>query len=101
MAVEAPEVQSPPTPYPSVVGLAASTVSPTAPSGKPTLTPLRAIRAACLDCCAGQRTEVRECHLEDCPLWPYRMGRNPQRAGIGGKPRLSASFQTSKAVGAP
>jgi len=40
------------------------------------LTPLRAIRLKCLDCCAGQRKEVRLCPVHDCPLWPFRMGRN-------------------------
>jgi len=40
------------------------------------LTPLKAIRLKCLDCCAGSRKEVRLCPVRDCPLWPFRMGRN-------------------------
>ena len=47
-------------------------------------TPLRAIRAKCLDCVAEQPQEVRLCPSENCPLWPYRMGHNPNRKGIGG-----------------
>lgn len=50
------------------------------------LTPLRAIRLNCLDCCAQQRAEVRRCHIEDCSLHPYRMGHNPRREGVGGRP---------------
>ena len=46
-------------------------------------TPLRAIRAKCLDCVAEQPQEVRLCPSENCPLWPYRMGHNPNRKGIG------------------
>lgn len=39
--------------------------------------PLKAIREKCLDCCAGQHAEVRICHLTDCALWPFRIGKNP------------------------
>lgn len=38
---------------------------------------LKIIRAKCLDSCAGQPSEVRLCQITDCPLWPYRMGKNP------------------------
>ena len=48
------------------------------------LSPLKAIRAKCLDCMCGQMQEVRLCPCEDCPLYPYRMGHNPNRKGIGG-----------------
>ena len=40
-------------------------------------TPLKAIREKCLDCCGHQYSEVRGCHITDCPLWIYRMGKNP------------------------
>lgn len=49
------------------------------------LTPLRAIRAYCLDCMCGNAAEVRRCHLVKCPLNRFRMGHNPRRAGIGAK----------------
>lgn len=49
------------------------------------LSPLKAIRAKCLDCCCGQMAEVKLCPCEDCALHPYRMGHNPNRKGIGGK----------------
>lgn len=48
------------------------------------LTPIKAIRAKCLDCMCGQVQEVRLCPCEDCALYPYRMGHNPNRKGIGG-----------------
>jgi hypothetical protein len=47
-------------------------------------TPLKAIRAKCLDCSGGQPSEVRECPMPDCPLHTYRMGMDPNRKGIGG-----------------
>ena len=42
-------------------------------------TPLKAIREKCLDCCVGQSGEVKMCPAEDCPLWPFRFGKNPYR----------------------
>lgn len=34
----------------------------------------KAIRLKCLDCCAYQANEVKECTNTKCPLWRYRMG---------------------------
>ena len=41
------------------------------------ISPVKAIRAKCLDCSYDQPSEVRDCHLTDCALWPFRMGKNP------------------------
>ena len=35
------------------------------------LTPIRAIRKKCLDCCCGQQAEVRSCMIKTCALYPY------------------------------
>ena len=42
------------------------------------LTPIKAIRAKCLDCCCGHPSEVRICTALKCPLYPYRMGKRPK-----------------------
>lgn len=42
------------------------------------MTPIKAIRAKCLNCCCFQPAEVRKCTAKDCPLWPYRMGHRPK-----------------------
>lgn len=55
-----------------------------APGHDSPLRALKAIRAKCIECCCGQVAEVARCHISDCPLWPYRAGRNPARAGKGG-----------------
>lgn len=47
------------------------------------LTPMKAIRAKCLECSAGNANEVKACPITNCPLFPYRSGKNPSRAGIG------------------
>ncbi len=40
----------------------------------------KAIRAYCSQCGDGTFTEVRNCHLVRCPLFPYRFGKNPKAA---------------------
>jgi hypothetical protein len=35
------------------------------------------IRSKCLNCCVGDRSEVKKCTATGCSLWPYRMGGNP------------------------
>ena len=47
------------------------------------LTPMKAIRAKCLDCCCFNANEVRMCPIRDCPLYEYRFGHNPARKGKG------------------
>jgi hypothetical protein len=41
------------------------------------LSPLRAVRHKCLDCCCESSMEVESCPVRDCPLWPYRFGVYP------------------------
>jgi hypothetical protein len=43
------------------------------------MSPIKAIRAKCLDCCCDQLGEVKLCPAKDCPLWPFRLGKNPNR----------------------
>lgn len=43
------------------------------------LTPIKAIRAKCLDCCCGNSNEVKLCTCTGCALYPYREGHNPYR----------------------
>ena len=38
--------------------------------------PLKAIRAKCLDC-AYSIAEIKHCHCTDCSLYPFRFGKNP------------------------
>ena len=43
------------------------------------LTPVKAIRKKCLDCCCDSANEVRACPVTTCPLYMYRLGKNPNR----------------------
>jgi hypothetical protein len=56
------------------------------------VSPLRALRLKCLDCCNDSAQEVRLCTAADCPSWPFRMGKNPWRAP------LSAAARTQRAM---
>lgn len=46
------------------------------------LTPLKAIRQKCLDCCCGSKTEVKLCPIKDCTLYEYRFGKNPKETPL-------------------
>lgn len=61
------------------------------------LTPIKAIRAKCLDCMCNQATEVRLCPLTDCSLYPYRMGHNPNRKGMGGNIKALSAEKSDSA----
>jgi hypothetical protein len=43
-----------------------------------TITPMKAIRAKCADCCCWNLAEVGRCEAENCPLWCFRDGSNPK-----------------------
>ncbi|MFH0806040.1 MAG: hypothetical protein V1901_04145 [Patescibacteria group bacterium] len=54
-------------------------------------TPIKSIRLKCLEC-AGRPKDVRLCTNNSCPVYQYRLGSNPNRAGIGGrKPKIGVS----------
>jgi hypothetical protein len=61
-------------------------------------TPIKAIKAKCLDCCCGDRAEVKECQARNCPLWQYRLGKNPNRArNMTDEQRQAAKERLAKA----
>lgn len=49
------------------------------------MTPVRSIRAFCINCQGGSQKLPALCTNPDCSLYAYREGRNPARKGIGGK----------------
>lgn len=42
-------------------------------------TPLRSIRAKCLDCCGDSKSDVRLCDDRECPLYCYRLGKTGRK----------------------
>ena len=47
--------------------------------GHERMSPLKALRLRCIDCCAGSAYQVRRCTAVTCPSWPFRMGNSPWR----------------------
>lgn len=43
------------------------------------MTPMKAIRAKCLDCMCGSSNEVKLCPSDDCSLFLYRFGKRPRK----------------------
>lgn len=41
--------------------------------------PVKAIREFCLECSGDSTAEVKNCTRTVCPLFPFRMGKNPFR----------------------
>jgi hypothetical protein len=56
--------------------------------GRPTL---KIIRQSCLLCIGGKPSLIRQCPSTNCAVWPYRMGKNPKRAGQGDATHFKAS----------
>jgi hypothetical protein len=46
---------------------------------KTRLTPIRAIRFQCLECCGFSQREVMKCKSELCSLFPFRFGNAHSR----------------------
>ena len=55
---------------------------------------MRIIRLQCLECAGGDAASVAECMFTDCPLHPYRFGKNPSMAGR----RNAGSFKPKPAT---
>ena len=72
--------------------------------GQQSMSPMKALRLRCLDCCAGSTARVRLCVSATCPSWPFRMGRSPWRQPISDatRERLARSaFKIAATQSAP
>ena len=55
--------------------------------------PIKAIRHKCLDCCGHSPQDVKDCHIVECTLHPFRLGKNPYRT-----PRVMSDEQRAAAT---
>jgi hypothetical protein len=69
-------------------------------AGHKPMSPLKALRARCIDCCADQPSEVRLCTAVTCPSWPFRMGANPWREISEGRRKAGRRLAARQARGA-
>jgi hypothetical protein len=58
---------------------------------------LKALRAKCIECCCDNSHEVGICHIDDCPLWTFRSGKDPvpSRGFTGLRPSVQTSGRAS------
>lgn len=64
------------------------------------MTPIKAIRAKCLDCCCNMANEVKLCPITECSLYPYRMGKNPNRTSNMTDEQRQAASERGKTLAA-
>ncbi|PDT80046.1 hypothetical protein [Sinorhizobium sp. BJ1] len=80
----------------------ASTWPPTAAvakaAGHKQMSPMKAIREKCLDCCCNQPSEIRACETVKCPLWPFRSGTHPYTSARMKNPLQETDFTESEAA---
>ena len=59
--------------------------------------PIKANRLKCLDCSNNQPLEIKECSVRECPLYYYRLGKNPNRKGTNkGNPEAFKKYRESQ-----
>lgn len=61
------------------------------------LTPVKAIREYCKDCCCGSLSEVRLCPRTACALYGYRMGKRPKKTAVMGDSKQMTDTPESRA----
>ena len=61
--------------------------------GHKPMSPVKAIRARCLDCCVYQPKEVALCAQTGCAAWPFRFGKSPWRKARPPSARQLAALQ--------
>lgn len=58
--------------------------------------PVKVFRAFCLQCMGGDRELVKECETVNCPVHPYRMGKNPAKKGQGASSEIMRKVRGSR-----
>lgn len=59
--------------------------------------PLKAIRAKCLDCTCGQASEVKNCQIKQCSLWEYRFGKSGRTRSMTDEQKQAAAERLKSA----
>ena len=63
------------------------------------MTPLKAIKAFCIECMGHQAHMVKDCTAPKCPLYEYRMGKSPARQGLERTPaQIAADKERSRGL---
>jgi len=63
---------------------------------------LTAIKKKCLECSGGDKQEVQHCELVHCPLYPFRLGIDPNAPlDLPGSPSPEAVAEAPEPAQAP
>ena len=60
------------------------------------MTPLKAIRAKCMECSNGQPNEVKFCPIPDCALYKYRSGKSGRKISPEHRAKLLQNLKGGK-----
>ena len=60
--------------------------------------PLKAIKQNCIDCSGGSANEVKLCPCTNCPMYPFRFGKNPYTKRVFTEEQKEASRERLKKV---
>ena len=60
------------------------------------LTPIKAIRAKCLECSNFSSPEVANCNVTDCALYPFRFGKTGRKIDLTPEQRKVLSDRLRK-----
>jgi hypothetical protein len=50
---------------------------------------MKAITAKCLECCCGDKKEVKACEIDRCELFPFRNGKTEINEVVGKEVKIS------------
>ena len=59
--------------------------------------PLKAIRAKCLECCCGSAYEVKHCPIKSCPLYDLRFGKSGRTRSMTEEQKQAAAERLKSA----
>lgn len=62
--------------------------------------PAKAIRKKCMECRSRSPKAVKLCSDEECPLHPYRFGKNPYRTHTMSPERKAAAVEVLRKAAA-
>jgi len=69
-------------------------------TGKEIHNPVKAIRDHCSECSTGAVSEIRNCVVKSCSLYPFRLGKNPYRSQNLSEEARQARVERGRAMAA-
>lgn len=61
------------------------------------MSPLQAIKEHCIDCCCGDKKEVKLCSCTKCPLYDFRLGKSGKKRNMTEEQKKAAGERLKNA----